>query len=208
MCDHHWVSPESIIILDESHFPLESFLLQPMDPRLWYITYISVSMPTPWAVAGPNGQLANITYLRLESNAIPQYRVRMWACSYTTLTSYCKGSLAIQYWLKLPTILIFMHISWVLVDTYNYELMKTCSKLNKTNNCNSIHQYFFTYSRWFSSYMPALTSCTSTWISCSGFASNRNQQYTGFPLCSCPAKIHCWSKVMHIYNGNKILRLQ
>ena len=22
-------------------------------------TYISVSMPTPWAVAGPNGQLAN-----------------------------------------------------------------------------------------------------------------------------------------------------
>ena len=27
----------------------------------WYITCISVSMPTPWAVAGPNGQLASIT---------------------------------------------------------------------------------------------------------------------------------------------------
>ena len=27
-----------------------------------YITYISVSMPTPWAVAGPNGQLASILW--------------------------------------------------------------------------------------------------------------------------------------------------
>ena len=27
-----------------------------------YIAYISVSMPTPWAAAGPNGQLASSTY--------------------------------------------------------------------------------------------------------------------------------------------------
>ena len=29
-----------------------------------YITYISVSMPSPWAVAGPNGQLVSILYYK------------------------------------------------------------------------------------------------------------------------------------------------
>ncbi len=28
-----------------------------------YITYISVSVPSPWAVTGPHGQLASIIYL-------------------------------------------------------------------------------------------------------------------------------------------------
>ena len=37
-----------------------------------------------------------------------------------------------------------------------------------------------------SSYIPALMSRTSTCIDCACVPSNRNQQYNGFPLCSCP----------------------
>ena len=62
--------PSSIIIIiyflafRPSGCVSHALLPQPLDLRTWYIAYISVCKPTPWAVAGPHEQLVSSIFLR------------------------------------------------------------------------------------------------------------------------------------------------
>ena len=64
--------------------------------------------------------------------------------------------------------------------------MKRTNQHYPLSSPSTIINIDLTYFRVLVSYVPALISLTSTCINCACVLSNRNQQYSGFPLCSWP----------------------
>ena len=72
---------------------------------------------------------------------------------------------------------------------YNFNILARMKRTNQHSPLSSpstIIRIDITYFCVLVSYVPALMSLTSTCINCACVPSNRNQQYSGFPLCSWP----------------------